>query len=35
VQAIVIVQYARKTADGDYDAGVGQKIGVITATARA
>ncbi|MER7404094.1 hypothetical protein ABT373_16765 [Streptomyces sp. NPDC000070] len=31
VQVIVIVQYARKTADGDYDAGPGQKIGVITA----
>lgn len=27
----VIVQYARKTADGRYDAGNGQKIGVITA----
>lgn len=31
MQVIVIVQYARKTADGHYDAGRGQKIGVITA----
>lgn len=27
----MIVQYARKAADGDHDAGAGQKIGVITA----
>ncbi|MDH6229379.1 MULTISPECIES: hypothetical protein [Streptomyces] len=31
VQVIVIAQYARKTADGRYDAGPGQRIGVITA----
>ncbi|MEO3972475.1 hypothetical protein [Streptomyces sp. CAU 1734] len=31
VKIVVIVQYARKTADGVYDAGRGQKIGVITA----
>ncbi|MFJ5105427.1 hypothetical protein [Streptomyces sp. NPDC088554] len=31
MQVIVIVQYTRKTADGDYNAGSGQKIGVITA----
>ncbi|WP_228452719.1 hypothetical protein [Streptomyces alkaliterrae] len=31
VQVTVIVQYARKTADGRYDAGKGKKIGVITA----
>ncbi|MGW1230352.1 hypothetical protein [Streptomyces sp. NPDC002530] len=28
---VVIVQYARRTADGEYDAGKGKKIGVITA----
>ncbi|MFJ8002543.1 hypothetical protein ACIQ7D_36485 [Streptomyces sp. NPDC096310] len=28
---MVIVQYARRTADGEYDAGEGKKIGVITA----
>jgi hypothetical protein len=27
----VIVQYTRRTADGEYDAGKGNKIGVITA----
>lgn len=27
----VIVQYTRKTKDGDYEAGRGQKIGVINA----
>ncbi|MFE1273369.1 hypothetical protein [Streptomyces sp. NPDC058758] len=27
----VVVQYTRKTTDGEYDAGQGQKIGVITA----
>ncbi|MFD9812523.1 hypothetical protein [Streptomyces sp. NPDC059080] len=27
----MIVQYARKTSDGTYDAGKGEKIGVITA----
>ncbi|MFJ2203520.1 hypothetical protein [Streptomyces violaceusniger] len=31
VKVIVIAQYARKSADGRYDAGRGQKIGVITA----
>ncbi|MFI9630274.1 hypothetical protein [Streptomyces sp. NPDC052042] len=31
VKIVVIVQYARRTADGEYDAGKGQKIGVITA----
>ncbi|GHC45426.1 hypothetical protein [Streptomyces cinnamoneus] len=31
VRIIVIAQYSRKTADGRYDAGDGQKIGVITA----
>lgn len=31
VKIIVIAQYAQKTADGRYDAGRGQKIGVITA----
>ena len=30
----VIVQYTRKTADGRYDAGRGQKIGVINAFCR-
>lgn len=31
VKIIVIVRYARETKDGEYDAGKGQKIGVITA----
>lgn len=31
VNIVVIVQYARRTADGEYDAGNGKKIGVITA----
>ncbi|OEJ21779.1 hypothetical protein AR457_40810 [Streptomyces agglomeratus] len=31
VKIVVIAQYARKTADGRYDAGRGKKIGVITA----
>ncbi len=31
VPIVVIVQYARKTSDGRYDAGAGQRIGVITA----
>ncbi|WP_405807949.1 hypothetical protein OG729_23145 [Streptomyces sp. NBC_00210] len=31
VQVVVVVQNARKTQDGRYDAGRGQKIGVITA----
>ncbi|MFF1651184.1 hypothetical protein [Streptomyces sp. NPDC058240] len=31
VNIVVIVQYARRTADGEYDAGKGKKIGVITA----
>ncbi|MFF8695808.1 hypothetical protein ACF08W_26745 [Streptomyces sp. NPDC015144] len=31
VNIVVIVQYARRTADGEYDAGKGGKIGVITA----
>ncbi|MDI3406404.1 hypothetical protein [Streptomyces cavernicola] len=31
VKVIVIAQYARKTADGRYDAGRGKKVGVITA----
>ncbi|MFF3122929.1 hypothetical protein ACFVRD_11275 [Streptomyces sp. NPDC057908] len=31
VGIVVIVQYARRTADGEYDAGKGEKIGVITA----
>ncbi|MFE3826647.1 hypothetical protein [Streptomyces sp. NPDC059092] len=31
VNIVVIVQYARRTADGEYDAGRGKKIGVITA----
>ncbi|WP_231632947.1 hypothetical protein, partial [Streptomyces clavuligerus] len=31
VKIIVVVQYSRKTKDGEYDAGRGQKIGVITA----
>ncbi|MEU1375952.1 hypothetical protein ABZ442_20160 [Streptomyces triculaminicus] len=31
IKVTVIVQYARKTSDGRYDAGRGQRIGVITA----
>ncbi len=31
VDIVVIVQYARRTADGEYDAGKGKRIGVITA----
>ncbi|MEU1088814.1 hypothetical protein ABZ401_18615 [Streptomyces sp. NPDC005892] len=31
VSIVVVVQYARRTADGEYDAGKGKKIGVITA----
>ncbi|MFI0977707.1 hypothetical protein ACH4SP_11890 [Streptomyces sp. NPDC021093] len=31
VKVVVIVQYSRKTTDSRYDAGAGQKIGVITA----
>lgn len=31
VDIVVIVQYARRTADGEYDAGKGKKVGVITA----
>lgn len=31
VRITVVVQYTRKTTDGKYDAGRGQKIGVITA----
>ncbi|MEU5615231.1 hypothetical protein AB0H03_42215, partial [Streptomyces sparsogenes] len=31
IKVIAIVQYARKTSDGRYDAGKGEKIGVITA----
>ncbi|MFB6507949.1 MULTISPECIES: hypothetical protein [unclassified Streptomyces] len=31
VDVVVIVQYARRTADGEYDAGKGKKVGVITA----
>jgi hypothetical protein len=31
VKFTVVVQYTRKTTDGRYDAGRGQKIGVITA----
>ncbi|MGW2180711.1 hypothetical protein ACWCXX_21960 [Streptomyces sp. NPDC001732] len=31
VEVVVIVQYTRRTADGEYDAGKGKKIGVITA----
>ncbi len=30
-KVVVIVQYARKTADGRYSVGAGQKVGVITA----
>ncbi|MEV8455387.1 hypothetical protein AB0467_25860 [Streptomyces sp. NPDC052095] len=31
ISIVVVVQYARRTADGEYDAGKGKKIGVITA----
>lgn len=31
VRVKVIAQYSRKTIDGEYDAGAGQKVGVITA----
>ncbi|MER5973666.1 hypothetical protein ABT112_28765 [Streptomyces sp. NPDC002055] len=31
VRVTVIAQYSRKTLDGEYDAGAGQKVGVITA----
>ncbi|MGW5332996.1 hypothetical protein [Streptomyces bauhiniae] len=31
VKVTVVAQYTRKTTDGHYDAGRGQKIGVITA----
>ncbi|RDG37788.1 hypothetical protein DVH02_12755 [Streptomyces corynorhini] len=31
VNIVVIVQYSRRTADGEYEAGKGKKIGVITA----
>lgn len=31
VKFTVVVQYTRKTTDGNYDAGRGEKIGVITA----
>ncbi|MFD8690191.1 hypothetical protein [Streptomyces sp. NPDC059651] len=31
VRIVVIVQYARRTADGEYDAGRCREIGVITA----
>ena len=31
VKIVVIVQYARRTADSEYDAGRDKKIGVITA----
>lgn len=34
VKYVVIVQYSRKTKDGKYDAGRGQKIGVINAFCR-
>ncbi|PAZ16367.1 hypothetical protein CLM62_08590 [Streptomyces sp. SA15] len=34
VKFVVIVQYTRKTKDGRYDAGRGQKIGVINAFCR-
>jgi hypothetical protein len=34
VRYVVIVQYSRKTKDGKYDAGRGQKIGVINAFCR-
>lgn len=31
LKIVVVVQYSRKTSDTKYDAGAGQKIGVITA----
>ncbi|MBO8183923.1 hypothetical protein JW592_00240 [Streptomyces sp. DW4-2] len=31
IKVIAKVQYSRRTTDGRYDAGAGQKIGVITA----
>ncbi|WP_446041140.1 hypothetical protein [Streptomyces sp. SID1121] len=31
VNIVVIVRYARRIADGEYDVGKGKKIGVITA----
>ncbi|MFD6530125.1 hypothetical protein [Streptomyces sp. NPDC060184] len=31
VSIVVIVQYARRTAAGEYDAGTGKKVGVVTA----
>ncbi|MFI0192111.1 hypothetical protein ACH4PW_31770 [Streptomyces sp. NPDC017082] len=34
VRFVVIVQYTRKTKDGRYDAGRGQKIGVVNAFCR-
>lgn len=34
VKFVVIVQYTRRTKDGRYDAGRGQKIGVINAFCR-
>ncbi|MFE4667886.1 hypothetical protein ACFRI7_27610 [Streptomyces sp. NPDC056716] len=34
VKFVVIVQYTRKTKDGKYDAGQGQKIGVVNAFCR-
>ncbi|MEV4973952.1 hypothetical protein [Streptomyces scopuliridis] len=34
VRFTVIVQYSRKTKDGEYDAGRGQKIGVVNAFCR-
>ncbi|MFB7112510.1 hypothetical protein [Streptomyces sp. NPDC056291] len=34
VKFVVIVQYTRKTKDGRYDAGKGQKIGVVNAFCR-
>jgi len=34
VKFVVIVQYTRKTKDGKYDAGRGEKIGVINAFCR-
>ncbi|MEU9320186.1 hypothetical protein [Streptomyces sp. NPDC048295] len=34
VNVVVIVQYARRTTDGEYDAGKGKEIGVVTAYCR-
>ncbi|WP_229866723.1 hypothetical protein [Streptomyces gelaticus] len=31
LKIVVVVQYTRKTSDGRYNAGAGQKMGVITA----